>query len=103
MLDFGAVARLPERQLPSAMGTLIRIARDADVDQLVAGLREEGFIKDNVKVDPQLVLDYLVPLHRAGAGRALPLQPRVDARAVRADQQPARAAFTIATKLNLPT
>jgi hypothetical protein len=28
---------------------------------LVAGLREEGFIKDNVKVDPQLVLDYLAP------------------------------------------
>jgi predicted unusual protein kinase regulating ubiquinone biosynthesis (AarF/ABC1/UbiB family) len=61
VLDFGAVARLPERHLPRAMGTLLRIAAHEEDDRLVEGLREEGFIRDNVTVDPQLVLAYLAP------------------------------------------
>ena len=39
MLDFGAVARLPQGQLPEAMGRLIRIALESDEESLVAGLR----------------------------------------------------------------
>lgn len=102
VLDFGAVARLPERQMPPAMGTLIRIARDADVDQLVAGLREEGFIKDNVKVDPQLVLDYLSPFiepARADTFRFSREWMRAQFERINNPREPA---FTMATKLNLP-
>ncbi len=61
VLDFGAVARLPEKGLPRAMGRLLRIAATEDHAELVEGLRREGFIKDNIRVDPQLVLDYLSP------------------------------------------
>ena len=46
---------------PPAMGRLMRIALDADQESLVAGLREEGFIKDKIEVDPALVLAYLAP------------------------------------------
>ena len=61
VLDFGAVARLPDRGLPEAMGRLIRIAGDREPDELLAGLRDEGFIKPGVDLDPRLVLDYLAP------------------------------------------
>lgn len=61
VLDFGAVARLVDDGLPEAMGRLIRIAGLQDRDALVEGLREEGFVKDRINLDPDLVLDYLSP------------------------------------------
>lgn len=61
VLDYGAVARLPEGALPTAIGALIRIGLVDDYDQLVATLREEGFIRDKVRVDPQALRDYLGP------------------------------------------
>ena len=48
------------------------------------------------------VLDYLAPFAEPTRVRRVPVLPRVDARAVRAAQQPPRAGFTVATKLNLP-
>ena len=103
VLDFGAVARLPGGQFPESMGRLMRVAIEADPDTLVAGLRAEGFIKDNVKVDPQLVLDYLDPFVEPAR--------RDDFRFTRAWMReqferlnnPRGPSFTLATKLNLPT
>lgn len=103
VLDFGAVARLPERQMPPAMGTLIRIARDADVDELVAGLRAEGFIKDNVKVDPQLVLDYLSPFVEPAREETFRFSREWMRAQFERINNPREPAFTMATKLNLPT
>jgi len=60
VLDFGAVAELPDG-LPTAMGTLLRIAMSGDADSVAEGLREEGFILPNVSVDPEQVLNYLDP------------------------------------------
>jgi predicted unusual protein kinase regulating ubiquinone biosynthesis (AarF/ABC1/UbiB family) len=103
VLDFGAVARLPEHHLPSAMGTLIRIARDADVDQLVAGLRQEGFIKDNVKVEPQLVLDYLAPFIEPARVERFRFSREWMREQFERINNPREPSFTIATKLNLPS
>jgi len=103
VLDFGAVARLPKRQLPNAMGTLIRIARDADVDQLVAGLRQEGFIKDNVKVEPQLVLDYLSPFIEPARVERFRFSREWMREQFERINNPREPSFTIATKLNLPS
>ena len=61
VLDFGAVARLPEGGLPEAMGRLLRVAGQSDLDGLEAGLRAEGFIRDKVRIDPQLLLTFLGP------------------------------------------
>ncbi len=61
VLDFGAVSRLPEGTFPPAMGRLIRTAMQGDADALLAGLRTEGFVRDGIRVDAQVLLDYLLP------------------------------------------
>lgn len=60
VLDFGATAELPVG-LPPAMGTLLKIALVGDSESVVAGLREEGFIRPGIELDPQSLLDYLGP------------------------------------------
>lgn len=60
VLDFGAVAELPGG-LPPAMGTLLRIALSGEAETVMTGLRDEGFIRPNVDVDPEQVLNYLDP------------------------------------------
>lgn len=102
ILDFGAVARLPQGQLPEAMGRLIRVAAEADPESLVAGLREEGFIKDHVQLDAQLVLDYLSPfIEPAREERFRFTREWMRAQFERINN-PRDPAFTMATKLNLP-
>ncbi|WP_194288691.1 ABC1 kinase family protein [Ornithinicoccus halotolerans] len=61
VLDFGAVDRLPEG-LPLAMGRLLGVALRQDADTLLDGLREEGFIRDWVDLDPEELLDFFEPL-----------------------------------------
>jgi len=58
VLDFGLVSRLPDG-LPPAMGRLIRHAVAGDVEPMVAGLAEEGFVDDSM--DGSALLDYLTP------------------------------------------
>jgi hypothetical protein len=43
------------------MGSLLRIAMSGDADTVMQGLRDEGFVRPNVELDPQQVLDYLEP------------------------------------------
>lgn len=103
VLDFGAVARLPEHSLPEAMGRLIRVATESTPTELVEGLREEGFIKPNVRVDPQQVLDYLAPfVEPTQAERFRFTREWMQAQFERIND-PRNPAFTMATKLNLPT
>ena len=103
VLDFGAVARLPERRLPDAMGRLIRVALDNDADTLVAGLREEGFIKDNIQVDPELVLAYLAPFVEPAESETFRFTRDWMREQFERINDPRNPAFTVATRLNLPT
>ena len=61
VLDFGAVARLPEHGLPESIGALIRIATMQDYHQLIAALRAEGFIRDRINIDADQLRAYLGP------------------------------------------
>lgn len=61
VLDFGAVARLPDRQLPRSLGALVRIAMLDDYDELVEQLRVEGFIRERIRVDADQLRAYLGP------------------------------------------
>jgi predicted unusual protein kinase regulating ubiquinone biosynthesis (AarF/ABC1/UbiB family) len=102
VLDYGAVARLPGRALPHAMGALIRIAGLRDPDELVAGLRGEGFIKPGVKLDPELVLDYLAPfVEPTQVERFRFTREWLQAQFQRLNN-PKEPTFTLALKLNLP-
>ena len=58
VVDFGLVSRLPDG-LPQAMGTILRIARNGDAEQVAAELHREGFVTGDV--DPQDLWDYLAP------------------------------------------
>ncbi|MSW42865.1 MAG: phosphotransferase, partial [Actinobacteria bacterium] len=49
VLDFGAVAHLPDG-MPPALGRLLRIALDGDADSVTVGLRDEGFLKPGITV-----------------------------------------------------
>lgn len=60
VLDFGAVAHLPDG-FPTIVGSLMRIALAGDADAVLAGLREEGFVRSSAKVDAQSLLDFLDP------------------------------------------
>ena len=60
VLDFGAVKRLPDG-MPPEIGRLLTLALQDDADGVVAGLREEGFIKASIEIDGRGLLDYLAP------------------------------------------
>ena len=61
VLDFGAVARLPEG-LPEPIGRITRLALDGEAEKVFEGLRQERFIPQDLDVDPQQVLDFLLPM-----------------------------------------
>jgi predicted unusual protein kinase regulating ubiquinone biosynthesis (AarF/ABC1/UbiB family) len=61
VIDFGATARLPGGH-PEPIGRLLRWALAGYAEKVLADLRAEGFVRPNVEVDAQGVLDYLRPL-----------------------------------------
>jgi predicted unusual protein kinase regulating ubiquinone biosynthesis (AarF/ABC1/UbiB family) len=61
VLDFGAVARLPDGH-PEPIGRLVRLALAGDAEAVFAGLRDEGFIPADTRVDAAAVLEYVLPM-----------------------------------------
>ncbi|GAA3890138.1 ABC1 kinase family protein [Streptomyces sedi] len=61
VLDFGAVNRLPEG-LPPAIGRSLRLSLDGSAAEVYAELCEEGFAKESIELDPEEVMDYLLPM-----------------------------------------
>ncbi|MFG2591426.1 ABC1 kinase family protein [Streptomyces sp. NPDC048438] len=61
VLDFGTVDRLPGG-LPQTIGDALRMTLDGDADAVYAMLREAGFVKESIDLEPDAVLDYLIPI-----------------------------------------
>ncbi|MER5403258.1 AarF/ABC1/UbiB kinase family protein [Streptomyces sp. NPDC002769] len=61
VLDFGTVDRLPGG-LPSPIGDSLRMTLDGDAEAVYDLLREEGFVKESIELEPDAVLDYLLPI-----------------------------------------
>ncbi|HET7309991.1 MAG TPA: AarF/ABC1/UbiB kinase family protein [Mycobacteriales bacterium] len=61
VLDYGAVNRLPDG-LPTTIGPLVRLALAGEADAVLAGLRQEGFVRPDFDVDAEAVLDYVSPM-----------------------------------------
>ncbi|WP_327708956.1 AarF/ABC1/UbiB kinase family protein [Streptomyces sp. NBC_00464] len=61
VLDFGTVDRLPGG-LPQTIGDSLRLTLQGDADSVYELLREEGFVKDSIDLEPDAVLDYLLPI-----------------------------------------
>ncbi|MGW1254095.1 ABC1 kinase family protein [Streptomyces sp. NPDC002513] len=61
VLDFGTVDRLPGG-LPTPIGPSLRMALEGDAQSVYELLCEEGFVKESIGLDPDGVLDYLLPI-----------------------------------------
>jgi predicted unusual protein kinase regulating ubiquinone biosynthesis (AarF/ABC1/UbiB family) len=61
VLDFGTVDRLPGG-LPETIGTCLRLTLEGDAETVYELLREEGFVKESIDLDPDAVLAYLLPI-----------------------------------------
>jgi predicted unusual protein kinase regulating ubiquinone biosynthesis (AarF/ABC1/UbiB family) len=101
VLDFGAVKRLPEG-MPPEIGRLLGLALSGDADAVVAGLREEGFIKRSIDIQGQALLDYLGPFLEPARHETW----RFDRAWIRDlflhVNDPRRPQWTVGLKLNLP-
>lgn len=60
VVDYGAVARLPEG-LPPIVGQLLRAATEGDYDRVLEGLRQEGFIRPDTTIDTETMTTYIAP------------------------------------------
>ncbi|MFI7707181.1 ABC1 kinase family protein [Nonomuraea sp. NPDC049480] len=60
VLDFGAVNRLPDGY-PKVFGQLMRIFNQGDMETVVDGLRQEGFIRPGIEIDPDALRGFLAP------------------------------------------
>ncbi|MEV0488542.1 ABC1 kinase family protein [Streptomyces atratus] len=61
VLDFGTVDRLPGG-LPQPIGDSLRLTLEGDAEAVYELLREEGFVKKSIDLNPDEVLDYLLPI-----------------------------------------
>jgi predicted unusual protein kinase regulating ubiquinone biosynthesis (AarF/ABC1/UbiB family) len=102
VLDFGAVARLPERRLPESMGPLLLIATLDDYDELVAALREEGFIRERIQIDADQLRAYLAPFIEPAQVEEFTFSRAWMQDQFRRINDPASEAYTTMLRLNLP-
>lgn len=61
VLDFGTVDRLPGG-LPGTIGESLRMTLEGDAAGVYGLLRDEGFVKESIELEPGEVLDYLLPI-----------------------------------------
>ncbi|QNP65202.1 ABC1 kinase family protein [Streptomyces genisteinicus] len=61
VLDFGTVDRLPGG-FPLTIGTCMRLALEGEAEAVYQLLCDEGFVKESIDLDPDGVLEYLLPI-----------------------------------------
>jgi predicted unusual protein kinase regulating ubiquinone biosynthesis (AarF/ABC1/UbiB family) len=102
VVDFGAVARLPERSLPRTIGSLLRIAMYDDYDDVLVNLRAEGFVKPNITVDPDELRAYLGPFIEPALGETFTFSRDWMRSQFQRLHDPRQPGSTVALRLNLP-
>ena len=101
VLDYGAVNRLPDG-LPPSIGPLLRLAIDGDAAGVLAGLREEGFVRSGIDLDAAALLDYLAPILEAARADSFRFSRSwLRGQAVRVGD-PRSPAYSTGLQLNLP-
>ncbi|MGK5639651.1 ABC1 kinase family protein [Streptomyces sp. URMC 126] len=101
VLDFGTVDRLPQG-LPPEIGTALRLTLEGDAEAVHELLRDEGFVKPGIDLDPGAVLDYLLPIiEPARVDEFTFTRDWMRAQATRI-ADPRSPAYQLARQLNLP-
>ena len=102
VVDFGAVARLPDHQLPRSIGTLMRIAMLDNYDDVLDSLRAEGFVKPNIRIDPDDLRDYLGPFIDPAREERFTFSREWMRAQFQRLNDPREPGYTMTLKLNLP-
>lgn len=102
VVDFGAVARLPERELPRSIGRLMRVAMLDDFDDVLESLRAEGFVKSNIKIEPADLRDYLGPFIDPARSERFQFSRTWMREQFKRLNDPREQAFSMTLKMNLP-
>lgn len=101
VVDYGAAARLPDG-FPEEMGRVLGIAIAGDYEAVAEGLREAGFIRPHIDVDPEALRDYLEPFVEPARSESF----RFSRQWMRAQfsrvNDPRQPGYTTTLKLNLP-
>ncbi|MEY9844014.1 ABC1 kinase family protein [Streptacidiphilus sp. MAP5-3] len=101
VLDFGTVDRLPEG-LPVPIGAALRMALAGDASGVLEMLRQEGFVKPTIDLDPDAVLDYVLPIIEPAAVPEFRFtRSWMRAQAARIGD-PRSPAYALGRQLNLP-
>lgn len=101
VFDFGAVNRLPQG-LPPALGETLSSALRGDAATMTQQLRDEGFIKDSINVDPDQLLGYLVPFLAPLASDEFTFSREWLRGLAARINDPRQPDWAVGTKLNLP-
>ena len=101
VLDFGAVAQLPDG-LPSAMGAVLRIAMEGDAQQVLQGLRNEGFVRQGIDIDAESLLTYLAPFCEPAAPERFHFNREWMRTQFARINDPRHPDFNVGLKINLP-
>ncbi len=101
VLDFGTVDRLPGG-LPSPIGTSLRLALAGDAGAVYDLLRQENFVRPGISLDPDAVLDYLLPIIEPTRAEQFTFsRPWMRTQAARI-ADPRSPAYNLGKQLNLP-
>jgi len=101
VLDYGAVKRLPEG-MPPEIGRLLTLALCDDAEGVIAGLREEGFIKASIQIDAEGLLAYLSPFLEPARHTTWTFSRSWMRQLFNHINDPRRPQWSIGMKLNLP-
>ncbi len=101
VIDFGAVNHLP-LGMPPEIGLLLTAGLEGGAQSLLDGLREIGFVRQSINLDPERLLDYVEPFLAPLRTEEFTFS-RAWLRGVFAHiNDPRQPTYTIGYKLNLP-
>ncbi|MFF3893628.1 ABC1 kinase family protein [Streptomyces sp. NPDC001812] len=101
VLDFGTVDRLPGG-LPHPIGEALRMAVDGEAESVYRMLCAEGFVRETIELDPDAVLEYLLPIIEPARVEAFTFtRGWMRGQATRIGD-PRSPAYQLAKQLNLP-
>ncbi|MFD5558264.1 ABC1 kinase family protein [Streptomyces sp. NPDC127068] len=101
VLDFGTVDRLPGG-LPATIGESLRMTLDGEAEAVYQLLRDEGFVKADIALDPQGVVDYLLPIVEAAEVDEFTFTREWMRRQAARIADPRSPAYQLGKRLNLP-
>ncbi|HVL17096.1 MAG TPA: AarF/ABC1/UbiB kinase family protein [Gemmatimonadales bacterium] len=101
VLDFGTVDRLPGG-LPEPIGEALRMTLDGEAEAVYEMLCAEGFVKESIELDPDSVLDYLLPIIEPAAADEFTFTRNWMRSQATRIADPRSPASQLAKQLNLP-